>query len=341
MLVKLEKSLLLLAVLLFLFSTAVQGVASVDPNIENGRPGLGDGKGMEVRAVHDGEGYWLNIEVNKPQFKFKYISGDEVQDHTQFKVRFDKVVEYLDEDQNGVIDDGEELFEYRLIPMTWTHKVIPIEVSTSSETETTQVTSGWKVTLSTNTSTKNGLFAMNISLWLFEDEAHIKENGNMFTVDWLTIKIDLTFISIPWTNGGSKLALKVDLNSEYGLKQELELSSQGEGEVSTTSMPQTYFGWDNKAQIYDSEGNFVDVPVTATSLMPPDSNGINKLYLCYPSFDNNETLVHDPVIGVRTKGGGYLERYLEGYSTQLLIGVVAVVAVCVALLVLHRRKKAL
>ena len=332
MLVKLEKPLVMLAVLLFVFSTAVHGVASGGFGVEHGRPELGDGKGIEVKGVHDGEGYWLNIEGNKPQFKFKYISGGEVQDQAQFRVRFDRVVEYFDENQSGFIDNGEELFEYKLIPMAWDYIVKSVTMDSND---------GWKVTLSTNDSINDGSFVMNITLWLFEDETKIGEN----TVDWLTIKIDLTFISIPWKNSNSNLALKVDLTSEYDLKQESEpeTSSQTEGEVSTTGTPQIYFSWDNQAQIYDSGGNFVDnVPVNATVLMPPDSKGKNKLYLCYPNFGSDEILVHDPVICVRTNGGGYLTQLLGGgYLTQLLIGIFAVVGVCVVLFALHRRGKAL
>lgn len=186
-------------------------------------------------------------------------------------------------------------------------------------------------------------------------------NSQSVTINTAEIKIDFVLKAWPFQSTSDKLALQVDMHSDYNHFQ-LDQSSgtesvdatQGEAasvpehqfqetsgteqEVRYASAPVTssmnigFFRFVNTATITAADGSTTSVPVLASYKADSESeegstNTFLKLYLVYPYFASGSTLVHDPSFGLQ--GGGL--------PTLYLIAGGAAVATLATVLVIRRR----
>ncbi|MFB0544774.1 MAG: hypothetical protein ACETVN_03585 [Asgard group archaeon] len=320
-----------------------------DDDDEPHSPDIENSEGIQIWSLdRDDDGYWLKIEGNKPYFMFKYVSHGEAQNDSQFNLRFDSAVEYIDTNYNGVIDDEEEIqnFEFEDSDESYDNDdlhLIQNEVGNVNgdndqdeeeeheviwklldpENATIGSNIGWKITLLTDTQLSPGNFTMNVILWVFREEVEVKGT----TVNNFAIKIDLVFISIPWISDNSDLAVKTVVQSEREYeKNEDEISTSiGRGDQVTGDV-QIYFRWNTKAMLEYKSGesvNNLQVPVNSTQLGYDEEHEEESVfYLCYPHFNHTEhTLVHDPVIGVSVVSG-----YMKLVSFSVIaVGVIGII----------------
>ncbi len=180
-------------------------------------------------------------------------------------------------------------------------------------------------------------------------------NGQTITVNTAEIKIDFVLRAWPFQSSSDKLALQVNMHSDYNhfnLDQKsgttsvdatqdegasvMEHSYQETPDVVqqvryssgpiTSSMNVGFFHFVNTATVTNSTGSHA-IPVYAS--YKAEKDGVNtflKLYLVYPSFASGSTLVHDPSIGLQ-----------GGLPTLYIIAGGAGIAALAAVLVIRQR----
>ncbi len=185
-------------------------------------------------------------------------------------------------------------------------------------------------------------------------------NGQPVTINTAEIKIDFVLKAWPFQSTSDKLALEVDMHSDYN-HFELDQSSgttsvdatQGEAAnvaehpyqetsdaeqtVRFSSAPVTsnmnigFFHFVNTATVTAPDGTTTSVPVQASYKAESENEdgGTNtylKLYLAYPYFASGSTLVHDPSFGLQ-----------GGLPTLYIIAAGAGIAALAAVLVIRKR----
>jgi hypothetical protein len=165
----------------------------------------------------------------------------------------------------------------------------------------------------------------------------ITVNGQSVTINTAEIKIDFVLKNWPFVSTSDKLALEVNLHSDYN-HFDLDQSSgttavdatndEGAGVVEhpytettnteqdvryasgpvTSSMNIGFFHFVNTATVTSASGSTQAVPVVAAYKAEKDgSETFLKLYLVYPYFASGSTLVHDPSFGLQ---GGLPTLYI-------------------------------
>jgi hypothetical protein len=161
----------------------------------------------------------------------------------------------------------------------------------------------------------------------------ITVNGQSVTVNTAEIKVDFVLKAWPFVSPNDKLALQVNMHSNYNhfdLDQNSGTTSvdatqsesasisehpyqEDSGTVQqvryssapvTSSMNIGFFHFVNTATITNSTGTY-SVPVLASYKAESDridgiTNTFLKLYLVYPYFASGSTLVHDPSFGLQS-----------------------------------------
>jgi membrane-associated protease RseP (regulator of RpoE activity) len=161
---------------------------------------------------------------------------------------------------------------------------------------------------------------------LFSVQLYAVEHWEFINGSWVSpaeMKFDIAIHNFNFSNGGSDLALKTTLVSttEYEIEHETDDEEAGdasnEEEVKTTTIGFTgSFSWTNTALI---DGIEKQVKVS-----PLNTTGEDEiLFLNYPRGVN---IIHDPKIGI----SGIL-KMLADYTIIVILGIVAVVAVVLAL----------
>jgi hypothetical protein len=162
-------------------------------------------------------------------------------------------------------------------------------------------------------------------------------NGQSVTINTAEIKIDFVLKSWPFASSNDKLALQVNMHSDYnhfaleqstgsttvdatndegagvmehpyqetsGVEQNVRYAS---GPV-TSSMNIGFFHFVNRATVTSASGVAQSVPVVASYKAEKDGpETFLKLYLVYPYFPSGSTLVHDPSFGLQ---GGLPTLYI-------------------------------
>src|SRR2546427_5253718 len=181
-------------------------------------------------------------------------------------------------------------------------------------------------------------------------------NGQSVTINTAEIKIDFVLKNWPFASSNDKLALQVNMHSDYnhfdlgqstgtttvdatndegagvmehsyhetsGVEQDVRYAS---GPV-TSSMNIGFFHFLNTATVTSTSGKTQSVPVVASYKAERDGpETFLKLYLVYPYFPSGPTLVHDPSFGLQ-----------GGLPTLYIIARGAGVAALAAVLVIRRR----
>src|SRR2546422_341538 len=181
-------------------------------------------------------------------------------------------------------------------------------------------------------------------------------NGQSVTINTAAIKIDFVLKNWPFASSNDKLALQVNMHSDYnhfdlgqstgtttvdatndegagvmehsyhetsGVEQDVRYAS---GPV-TSSMNIGFFHFVNTATVTSTSGKTQSVPVVASYKAERDGPETSlKLYLVYPYFPSGSTLVHDPSFGLQ---GGLPTLYI-------IAGGAGVAGLAAVLVIRHR-----
>jgi hypothetical protein len=180
-------------------------------------------------------------------------------------------------------------------------------------------------------------------------------NGQSVTINTAEIKIDFVLKNWPFTSTSDKLALQVNMHSDYNhfaldhstgtttvdatndegagvMEHPYQESSSVEQNVRYASGPVTssmnigFFHFVNMATVTNSMGAY-SVPVVASYKAEKEgSETFLKLYLVYPYFASGSTLVHDPSFGLQ---GGLPTLYI-------IAGGAGVAGLAAVLVIRHR-----
>jgi len=165
----------------------------------------------------------------------------------------------------------------------------------------------------------------------------ITVNGQSVTINTSEIKIDFVLKNWPFASPDDKLALQVNLHSDYnhfdldqstGTTAVDATNDEGAGVMEhpytqtttteqsvrydsgpvTSSMNIGFFHFVNTATVTSASGTAQSVPVVASYKAEKDGpETFLKLYLVYPYFASGSTLVHDPSFGLQ---GGLPTLYI-------------------------------
>lgn len=187
----------------------------------------------------------------------------------------------------------------------------------------------------------------------YNNTRQITINGQQVTIATAEMKIDFVLKNWPFISSSDKLALQVNMHSDFdhfdldentgthdvdathdegtqtaehefhqtsGTQQEVRFASG----LVTSSRNIGFFHFVNTATVTPTSGQPYSVQVTAAYKGEKEGNEIFfKLYLAYPSFPMGATLVHDPSVGL---SGGFPTLFLI-VGGAAVAGLVAVVAI--------------
>ncbi len=184
----------------------------------------------------------------------------------------------------------------------------------------------------------------------------ITVNGQSVTINTAEIKIDFVLKNWPFASTNDKLALQVNMHSDYNhfdldqstgtttvdatndegatvIEHPYQESSSAEQDVRYASGPVTssmnigFFHFVNTATVTSATGVPNSVPVVASYKAEKEgAETFLKLYLVYPYFPSGSTLVHDPSFGLQ---GGLPTLYI-------IAGGAGVAGLAAVLVIRHR-----
>ena len=194
----------------------------------------------------------------------------------EYEVEFDSILEFIDANNNGLYDKGEEVSVYELDGAEFTPINYTTEVTLNNVTEhviTTQTT--------------DGIFK--VTLHVVGDFANIEGE----VVRPTEIKIDLEINNYNYTNETSKLALKVKIESVMETEEEKKVGDVIEKVEIKSGNYTGFFSWEKEVLV-----DKVEKPVLSTSLAEDPEEASKELYLIY---ERGNSIAHDPKIGIVTE----------------------------------------
>jgi hypothetical protein len=202
----------------------------------------------------------------------------EIEYKIHFEVFFRGLIEFVDLNGNGIIDEADDFIEdYGLFSFQ------PIEYSLQNISNDTNL---HYILLNTT----DGVFAAHI--YLVEEFVYV---GDVL-VSPTQAKIDIEISNYEYINDSSQLALITKLWSEEDYNEKEETNDEKEGystdekEVAVKSSHYSgFFSWKETALI-----DGVDMQVKTKELETEDEN-FQKLFICYPRGTH---IYHDPKIGI-------------------------------------------
>ncbi|MHA1452857.1 MAG: hypothetical protein ACTSRD_08355 [Promethearchaeota archaeon] len=250
-----------------------------------------------------------------------YVNGTEVEEESEFEfsVKFKEIVEYIDLNNNSILDSGDDevqVYEFDSFK--------PIEYST-------------EMLPSNNTlhkliiSTADDVFKVHV----FVVEEFDIVNGSLVTP--MEAKIDLEFTNFNYLEAESQLALYIKLESEYEYEYEEKTHNEEEGwsenheEGYSTHLAgeNGFFTWDDFALVDD-----VEMPIEFTPIADDDDDPEeDKIYFNYARGDH---IYHDPKIGFAVLSAVSPTNWL---TIGLITGGAVVAVATVALIVFGARKR--
>lgn len=250
------------------------------------------------------------------EFKMDYNSeSEDLEIELSFTVDFYAIIEYVDVNADGIYNPGNDTF----VKAVQIGKPFLFGI-------TTETTADNKTIYIINATMENGLFSVQL---------YAVENWEFINGTWISpteTKFDIAIHSFNYTNGESDLALSATLvsSTEYEREEITDDEAAGyssdEEEVETTTNGFTgFFSWTNTALIDGIEKQ--------VKLSPLGTSGEDEiLYLNYPRGIN---IIHDPKIGI----DGILKMPAD-YTIFVIVGIIAVVAVVLAIFFIRRGKNA-
>lgn len=226
----------------------------------------------------------IEIEVHdEPKIKLEYSSeAGSTEIELEFKVKFYSIIEYIDQDDNGVFNESvdQTVQEYRLDQVTYD----PINYTTevTADNSTLHI-----ITISTNDSV--------FLLRLIVVTEFTMIDGNLITPT--QAKLDIEIHNFPYNDSNSTLALqtKLEATQEYEHDGETEDETEGrsekEEEVEITMGGFVgFFSWAETALI-----DGFNQTVKSSPVEDDEGSTDQKIFLNYPRGTH---IIHDPKIGV-------------------------------------------
>ncbi|MFN4133173.1 MAG: hypothetical protein ACK4GQ_02250 [Candidatus Hadarchaeales archaeon] len=235
----------------------------------------------EERESEDEERHTIRMKTDDGlKFKLEYedlrttAENAEREVELEFEVKFEEIVEFVDNDGDGLYDKGEEVYTYDL-------ENTPFSLIQST-TENVAGTIVHKIVAQT----ADNVFKVTVYV---SGTPIIVSGENVMPNE---VKIDIEINSFPYTHGNSKLALKTELDSEFEVEEEKhDIEGKDEEEVKVTSGNYSgFFSWKDTALV-----DGVSKPVLSTNISEDNEEGDRDLYLIY---ERGTSIVHDPKIGV-------------------------------------------
>jgi hypothetical protein len=232
-----------------------------------------------------------------------------------FEVLFNGLIEYIDLNENGVLDEKEDeiLSDYGFSSFN------PIDYSLHGISEDSNM---HYILLNTT----DGIFALHI--YLVEEYVYVDET----LITPTEAKIDIEITNYNYSDDNSQLALSTKLWSEETYKEREETKDEEEGyaedekEVFVESdVYSGFFSWKETALV---DGVEMDVLTKRTKY---EEENLEKLLICYPRGDH---IYHDPKIGILI--GAVAEDILPIFISVSMISMVG--AVTVIGILLRRRR---
>ncbi|MFW9920115.1 MAG: hypothetical protein ACFFED_10975 [Candidatus Thorarchaeota archaeon] len=261
----------------------------------------------------------FKIEVNTGsdglEFKVAYEEENATTEtEHEFKVLFERLIEYLDGNENGVYDNGNDTV-LQVLDLTLFEPIeYTIENGTTGQVHIFDV------------STTDGIFTAR----LYASGEFSEINGTVVAPS--EVKIDVIIRDFNFTSDDSLLALNVKLEAEMETEFDSETEDEKEGratdeaevEVLMTDFP-GFFSWKETAEI---DG----VTYAVNSSIDEVEFNEQKIYLNYPQ--GNE-IIHDPKIGfenvlVSPNGLPLADILMDNYVPLIAIVAIAVIGIAVA-----------
>ncbi len=229
---------------------------------------------IQLKVQYESEG--LSIQVS---YEKEYNSGSETE--LQFGVKFPEIIEYIDNDDNGVYNSDID----STIQILILDEFYPVNYSLSK-------ISGDSDLLYFRIETKDGVFKAHI--YFIEEFAIV--NNSLITPN--QIKINIEIVNFPYLNGNSRLALYAKLESEFEFEEDEETEDEEngyaeneQGLITNINEYTGIFTWEENATI---DGISKKVRVSSIETDENDE-GEQKIYFNYL---NGNHIFHDPKIGI-------------------------------------------
>ena len=222
-------------------------------------------------------------EPEEPKEEIVIETGDGCEDTIEYKIKFEVlfrgIIEYVDVNENGVLDEEID----KIVSDYGFNSFQPIEYSLKSISEDSSM---HYILINTT----DGIFALHI--FLVEEFVYIDDN----LISPTQAKIDIEITNYNYSADNSKLALYTKLWSEEiyrdneETKDEEDGYANGEKEVFVESdVYSGFFSWKETALI-----DGVEMEVFAKRITHEEEE-LQRLYLCYPRGNH---IYHDPKIGI-------------------------------------------
>jgi hypothetical protein len=274
---------------------------------------------LESGGVENSFKIEVSTESGKVEFKVEFETETSTNEtEREFEVEFKELIEYLDSNDNGIYDDSvdDEVQTYELT----TFKPIAYTVENTADGPLHII----------DVLTSDSVFGARV--YAAGDFTDI--NGSVIAPT--QVKIDVMIRNFSFTEESSKLALKVELSTEYETsfddstedEEDGRATDEAEVDVLMTDI-NGFFSWKESAEIdgvtYPVNSSIHEV--TATK---------QEIFLNYPQ---GSEIIHDPKIGFENlllSGGVFpLEDILNSGTLPILAG--AAIILIVVLVVAKRR----
>ncbi len=186
-----------------------------------------------------------------------------------YKVKFLKIFEFSDNNDNGLYDKGEVKYsqsELTLSSLSWIYSDFNVEMS------------------------GNSVSAIHFNL-THENTPYIQFRNHFYANATDQLKFDIIINNYTWSDEENSTRLAIEINFQGNNK--IQNRNQNQNKTRYT-MNEGFFGYNSSAE---SAGNRINVYSR--------TEGNNGIYLCYDHFGSS--LVHDPEVGIsgNTEEGGY------------------------------------
>ena len=289
-----------LGAMFILLSMAVYPLQSVSAQMDNDRKDeveiedipeerdrglsfLSDDDYAEIESVYEGDDMENALHIrlesgSNPRFELDYASEKEMKDDSaehelQMSLVFEEIIEYVDEDGNGMWSSGEEVVQ--------TINLDDYSFSAPSVTQLMSEVKGYRLETMTM-----GNFVFKLVAYSYEEKM-THEGLDLLPTD---MKFDIIIQNFPYVEEDTKIALKIDIETEIEIEDHYTSSSEKRIEIESTEAA-AFFSWSAKCEVDGASGEVL------SSSIATDEDGQSYVYLFYPRADN---IIHDPILGVNT-----------------------------------------
>ncbi len=276
----------------------------------------------EIESVHEGDdmedAMHIRMETgSNPRFELEYASEKEMMNNSaehelQMSLVFEEVMEYVDEDGNGMWSPGEEIVQ-----------VLNLDDYTFTPPQVTQLVSevkGYRIETMTT-----GDFVFKLVSYSYEGKT-THDGMELLPTD---MKFDIIIQNFPYAEDDTKIALKIDIETEIEIEGHYTSSSEKHIEIESSEAA-AFFSWSAKCEVDGASGDVLSSSITT------DEDGQPYMYLFYPRGDN---IVHDPILGVNADSStASIEDGVAPSPMLFLAGILGATAIVVGS-VYWRKKK--